>query len=478
AACRSAWHARRPGVCAAVVARRRLCDRRGHPGEVPSHGGANPHRRDGPRGVHHLRMAVGTGPRRHATGGRIDHHGAAVAGSALVAQAHPGTVAAEPHHALPAHPRRGRRDRRRSGPRHPGVHGDAAPGRRFGVALLPRTGAAGWRRAQRGQRDPGGFPRIGYARRDHGARDRGVGGVRAAVAVPAGGREHRPAAAAWRCRAGAKQTCAGRSIGDPGTADPDGGAADRAVRAAPFPARPRPAGWRIRRRHHRDDDADRVVHGRRRALGGGAAEGRAGALDRRGLAAGDRHRPRRSRAGQAIPHFASRTLDRAGARRGSVQQRAAVRPRRVRRRVGRQRADAGGIGASVVATRDPRVRCAPRRGGGVLMEAILAIAIGALAGSGVWLLLRPRTFQVIIGLTLISYAANLFIFSVGGLRIGADPVLGAATDPSRYADPLPQALVLTAIVIGFATTALFLVVLLTSRGLAGNDHVDGEDGTP
>jgi multicomponent K+:H+ antiporter subunit C len=112
------------------------------------------------------------------------------------------------------------------------------------------------------------------------------------------------------------------------------------------------------------------------------------------------------------------------------------------------------------------------------MEAVLAIAIGALAGSGVWLLLRPRTFQVIIGLTLISYAVNLFIFSVGGLRVGADPVLGAATDPSRYADPLPQALVLTAIVIGFATTALFLVVLLTSRGLAGNDHVDGEDGTP
>jgi multicomponent K+:H+ antiporter subunit C len=113
------------------------------------------------------------------------------------------------------------------------------------------------------------------------------------------------------------------------------------------------------------------------------------------------------------------------------------------------------------------------------MEAVLAIAIGALAGSGVWLLLRPRTFQVIIGLTLISYAVNLFIFSIAGLRVGADPVLvGGVTDLSRYADPLPQALVLTAIVIGFATTALFLVVLLTSRGLAGTDHVDGEDGTP
>ena len=113
------------------------------------------------------------------------------------------------------------------------------------------------------------------------------------------------------------------------------------------------------------------------------------------------------------------------------------------------------------------------------MELVLALAIGILAGSGVWLLLRPRTFQVIIGLTLISYAVNLFIFSTGGLRTGADPVLkGGVSDITHYTDPLPQALVLTAIVIGFATTALFLVVLLTSRGLTGNDHVDGKDGTP
>jgi multicomponent K+:H+ antiporter subunit C len=113
------------------------------------------------------------------------------------------------------------------------------------------------------------------------------------------------------------------------------------------------------------------------------------------------------------------------------------------------------------------------------MELVLAAAIGILIASGVWLLLRPRTFQVIIGLTLISYAVNIFIFSIGGLRTGADPVLADATGyVEQYADPLPQALVLTAIVIGFATTALFLVVLLASRGLTGNDHVDGEDGTP
>jgi multicomponent K+:H+ antiporter subunit C len=109
------------------------------------------------------------------------------------------------------------------------------------------------------------------------------------------------------------------------------------------------------------------------------------------------------------------------------------------------------------------------------MEIVLALAIGVLAASGVWLLLRPRTFQVIVGLSLVSYAVNLFIFSMGRLRVGAPPVLDGAADPARYTDPVPQALVLTAIVIGFAMTALFLVVLLASRGLTGTDHVDGRE---
>ena len=111
------------------------------------------------------------------------------------------------------------------------------------------------------------------------------------------------------------------------------------------------------------------------------------------------------------------------------------------------------------------------------MELVLAAAIGILAASGVWLLLRPRTFQVIMGLSLLSYAVNLFIFSMGrlGLAIGKEPVLreGLPQNLAYYADPLPQALTLTAIVIGFAMTALFLVVLLASRGMAGTDHVDG-----
>lgn len=109
------------------------------------------------------------------------------------------------------------------------------------------------------------------------------------------------------------------------------------------------------------------------------------------------------------------------------------------------------------------------------MEAILAIGIGVLAASGVWLLLRPRSFQVIIGLSLLSYAVNLFIFSMGRLRSFAAPVLDDGSPLSSYSDPIPQALVLTAIVIGFAMTALFLVVLVASRGITGTDHVDGRE---
>jgi multicomponent K+:H+ antiporter subunit C len=109
------------------------------------------------------------------------------------------------------------------------------------------------------------------------------------------------------------------------------------------------------------------------------------------------------------------------------------------------------------------------------VEAVLALVVGLLGGAGVWLVLRPRTFQVIMGLTLLSYAVNLFIFSMGSVSIDKPPIVrpGVPADLDHYTDPLPQSLVLTAIVIGFATTALFLVVLLASRGLSGTDHVDG-----
>ncbi|MFA5537642.1 MAG: Na+/H+ antiporter subunit C [Gemmobacter sp.] len=112
------------------------------------------------------------------------------------------------------------------------------------------------------------------------------------------------------------------------------------------------------------------------------------------------------------------------------------------------------------------------------MELVLSIAIGILVGSGTWLILRPRTFQVIVGLCLVSYGVNLFIFSMGRLLVGGAPVLskdGTIIDPAAFPDPLPQALVLTAIVISFATTALFLVVLMAARGFTGTDHVDGKE---
>ncbi len=105
------------------------------------------------------------------------------------------------------------------------------------------------------------------------------------------------------------------------------------------------------------------------------------------------------------------------------------------------------------------------------MELIVALAIGVMTGAGVYLVLRPRTFQVLIGLSLLSYAVNLFIFVMGRLTVGAPPrIIDGVT---RYADPLPQALVLTAIVIGFAMTAYVVALALRARYATGSDHVDG-----
>lgn len=113
------------------------------------------------------------------------------------------------------------------------------------------------------------------------------------------------------------------------------------------------------------------------------------------------------------------------------------------------------------------------------MEALIALVIGVLVSCGVYLLLRARTFPVILGLTLLSYGVNLFIFVIGRLRTGAPAVVNKGDSLSstlNYADPLPQALVLTAIVIGFAMTAFLLVLALRARAELGNDHVDGTAG--
>ncbi|TDK29944.1 Na+/H+ antiporter subunit C [Luteimonas terrae] len=111
------------------------------------------------------------------------------------------------------------------------------------------------------------------------------------------------------------------------------------------------------------------------------------------------------------------------------------------------------------------------------MEFAIATAIGVLAASGIYLLLRARTFDVILGLTLLSYATNLLIFAAGRPVVGKPPVLrdGVAQTLANYSDPLPQALVLTAIVIAFAMTAVTVVVAMREHADLHTDHVDGEE---
>lgn len=107
------------------------------------------------------------------------------------------------------------------------------------------------------------------------------------------------------------------------------------------------------------------------------------------------------------------------------------------------------------------------------MEFLIATGIGAVAAAGLYLMLRARTFPVILGLTLLSYAVNMLIVVSGRLTPGAPPIIHDGV--AEYADPLPQALVLTAIVIGFAMTAFVLVLALRARRDLGNDHVDGRE---
>jgi multicomponent K+:H+ antiporter subunit C len=107
------------------------------------------------------------------------------------------------------------------------------------------------------------------------------------------------------------------------------------------------------------------------------------------------------------------------------------------------------------------------------MEALIAIAIGTLTASGIYLMLRQRTFPVIIGLTLLSYAVNVFIFAAGRIVPGLPAII--AKDAAGYTDPLPQALVLTAIVISFGMTAVIVLMALGSWLEAGHDKVDMDD---
>ena len=102
------------------------------------------------------------------------------------------------------------------------------------------------------------------------------------------------------------------------------------------------------------------------------------------------------------------------------------------------------------------------------METIFAFVIAILVGVGVFMLLSRVIVRVVIGLSFIAYGVNLAILTAGGLRQDSPPLL---SEPAPYVDPLPQALILTAIVIGFATTALLLTVAIRAYQVAGHDDV-------
>ncbi len=104
------------------------------------------------------------------------------------------------------------------------------------------------------------------------------------------------------------------------------------------------------------------------------------------------------------------------------------------------------------------------------MEILVASGTGLLTAVGIYLMLRGRTFPVIVGLSFLSYAVNVFLFSMGRLAIDRPPII--SPDAPGYTDPLPQALVLTAIVISFGMTALIVVLALRGFLETGSDKAD------
>lgn len=105
------------------------------------------------------------------------------------------------------------------------------------------------------------------------------------------------------------------------------------------------------------------------------------------------------------------------------------------------------------------------------IEFLVSTAVGVLSAAGIYLVLRGRTFPVVLGLAFMSYAINVFLFASGRLVINQPPIWGK--DVAAYTDPLPQALVLTAIVIAFGMTALVVVLALRTYLETGTDQIDG-----
>ena len=110
------------------------------------------------------------------------------------------------------------------------------------------------------------------------------------------------------------------------------------------------------------------------------------------------------------------------------------------------------------------------------MEFLVASSIGILTAGGLYLVLRLRSFPVILGISLLTYAVNVFLFASGRLTVGAPPVLRDGM--TTYTDPLPQALVLTAIVISVGMTAVVVMIGLGAFLGSNDDHVDDQPDTP
>ncbi len=111
------------------------------------------------------------------------------------------------------------------------------------------------------------------------------------------------------------------------------------------------------------------------------------------------------------------------------------------------------------------------------MEAILAIAIGALFASGTYLILRRSITKLLLGLMLLAHGANLLLFTLSGLRRGAPPIIGLEEEAAVAADPVPQALILTAIVIGFSLNAFTLVLAYRADQVVGTDDLQEMEST-
>ena len=111
------------------------------------------------------------------------------------------------------------------------------------------------------------------------------------------------------------------------------------------------------------------------------------------------------------------------------------------------------------------------------MDGILAIAIGALFASGTYLILRRSITKLLLGLMLLAHGANLLLFTLSGLRRGAPPLIEEHNNAVVVADPLPQALILTAIVIGFSLNAFTLVLAYRVDQVVGSDDLKEMEST-